>query len=363
MHNPNITHVPVTVFLGAGATSPLGKPLMADFITQLLNDTSYGPNKLFQQIIGVNPDLEFLFQELEDWMQKGYVEDLSPIVNDSTGGGITRPRRATPWVSSKIIARHASVLITELRKRVFEAYKDVNEPAKVASLFIPLFDGIFSQLDAQKFPLVVFTTNYDPAVEVFCQYCSDSYELEDGFSMDPKLGASRWNRENFQSFAIHGKKKTIVLFKLHGSARWVRKGEDVVKLPFPIYAEAGLDYQNVLIYPATRKVAMADPFFTAYDYFQRTMDSCGCCVVIGYSFRDYDALTKLVSASILNPRLKLVVVDPYAKERCRDLLERAIRCTPAPQRFGQDGEYLHLVAQHVADSLRSQPTIKGHTAA
>jgi len=329
---------------------------MANFITQLLNDRSYGPNKLFQQIIGVNPDLEFLFQELEDWMQKGYVEDLSPIVNDSSGGVVTRPRGATPSVSSKIIARHASVLITELRKRVFEAYKDLNEPAKVASLFVPLFDGIFSQLDAQKFPLVVFTTNYDPAVEVFCQYCSDSYELEDGFSTDQALGAFRWKRENLQSFAVHGKKKTIVLFKLHGSARWVRKSEDVIKLPFPIYAEAGLDYANVLIYPATRKVAMDDPFFTAYDYFQRTMDNCGCCIVIGYSFRDYDALTKLVSASTFNPRLKLVVVDPNSKALCQNLSQKGIRCTPAPQRFERDGGYLQLVAQHVVESIRSQPS-------
>src|SRR2546425_8548030 len=50
--------------------------------------------------------------------------------------------------------------------------------------------------------------------------------------------------------------------------------------------------------------------FTAYDYFQRAMDGCGCCIVIGYSFRDYDALTKLMSASILNQRLTVLVIDP-----------------------------------------------------
>ena len=336
---------------------------MADFIRKLYGDREIGSNKLFQQIVRKNPDLEYLLEELEDWAEKGYMEGIVPNL-DILGSILgTLPRGSPSPASSSSIVLHAGALITLLRRKVFEAYQDIAEPANVAPLFIPLFDGIFSQLDPQKFPLVVFTTNYDPAVEIFCEKCSSTYELVDGFSHDQAAGAFYWKKENFHSFTVHRQKKTIVLFKLHGSARWVRKNEDVIKFPFPIYAEAGREYENVLIYPATRKVAMANPFFTAYDYFQRTMDNCGCCIVIGYSFRDYDALTKLVSASIFNPRLKLVVVDPNAEARCQDLSDRGVRCTPAPQRFEQGGGYLHLVSQHVAESLRSQPTVKSHAAA
>jgi len=340
------------LFLGAGATSPLGKLLMKDFITKLNNDGTFGPNKLFQQIVRVNPDLEYLFEELEDWTQKGYLENV-PLNLGILGGLGSESRQSPSPVSSVTISRAARMLIAALRKEVFEAYKDIDDPAKVAPIFVPLLDGIFTQLDAQKFPLVVFTTNYDPAIELFCQRCSSSYELVDGFSEEKAVGAFCWKKENFDSAAVPGQNKTIVLFKLHGSASWVRRKGQVIKLPFPVYAGGGEDYENALIYPATRKVAIDDPFFTAYDYLQRTLDGCGCCIVIGYSFRDYDALTKLVSASIFNPRLRLLVVDPNAEALCRNLSERGIRCTAAPQRFGKDGEYLHLVGQHVAEAIRS----------
>ena len=330
---------------------------MAEFITKLYGDREIGQNKLFQQIVGVNPDLEYLFEELQDWTQKGYVEGNPPNSTLLAGKLGTDKRHSPSLVFSGAVSVQANVLLTVLRKKVFEAYKDIDEPVKVAPLFIPLFDGIFSQLDAQKFPLVVFTTNYDPAIELFCQRCSGGYELVDGFSQDQAAGAIYWKRENFESFAVHGQKKTIVLFKLHGSARWVKRNEQIVKFPFPVYPEAGQDYENTLIYPATRKVAIDDPFLTAYDFLQRTLDGCACCIVIGYSFRDYDALTKLISASIFNPRLRLLVVDPNAEVLCRNLSEKGIRCTAAPQQFEKDGEYLHLVGQHVAEAIRSPSPI------
>lgn len=135
--------------------------------------------------------------------------------------------------------------------------------------------------------------------------------------------------------------------------RWVKRDGRILKLPFPIYANQEREFENVVIYPATRKVALDDPFFTAYDYFQRTMDACGCCIVIGYSFRDYDALTKLASASIFNPRLKLLVVDPDSENLCKKLSERGIRCTPARQKFGEDVAYIHDVGVHIAEALKN----------
>jgi hypothetical protein len=359
MYNRTITDVPVALFLGAGATRPLGKMLMKEFIDHLHTDSRFGSDPLFQRIVYERPDLEYLFEELDDWTQKGYVQRDLPGVRslnilgkaEESGSffNLLDPKRFTG------ILNEAAELQNDLRKRVFDAYKDINDRAQVASLFVPLLDGIFNELNPQKFPLVVFTTNYDPAVEMFCQQCSTSYALEDGFFQDQAAGAFFWKREKFDSFKVLGEKKTIVLFKLHGSARWVRRDDKVMKLPFALYADAGEDYENALIYPATRKVALDDPFFTAYDYFQRTMDACGCCIVIGYSFRDYDALTKLASASIFSPRLKLLVVDPNAGALCQQLSERGIRCTPAPQEFGKDGEYLHWVSVHVGQALRSLP--------
>ncbi|MGA3328559.1 MAG: hypothetical protein ABSF45_29265 [Terriglobia bacterium] len=331
---------------------------MAEFIYQLYADKRFASDPLFRRIASKENDLEYLLEELEDWRQKGYIlRDTPPessIQNSLGNSDKTVPLPSLPdTIDFTGIPKQAADLQDALRKKVFETYKDINDRTKAASLFVPLLDGIFTQLNPQKFPLVVFTTNYDPAVEVFCEQCSSSYELEDGFLHDQAAGAFFWKRENFDSFTFVGQRKTIVLFKLHGSARWVRRGNQIMKLPFAVYADTGEDYQNALIYPATRKVALDDPFFTAYDYFQRTMDACGCCIVIGYSFRDYDALTKLVSASIFNSRLKLLVVDPNATALCQQLSKRGIRCTAASQEFGKDGEYLHWVSVHVAEAVKT----------
>jgi hypothetical protein len=83
------------------------------------------------------------------------------------------------------------------------------------------------------------------------------------------------------------------------------------------------------------------------------MDTCGCCIVIGYSFRDYDALTKLASASAFNPRLKVLVVDPQPEDIREKLSEKGIRCTPAHQKFGEDIAYMHEVAKHIGEAVKS----------
>ncbi len=341
MYSRDITHAPVTLFLGAGATKPLGKMLMGEFITDLYRDDRFPSDPLFTRIVHENPDLEYLFEQLVDWNEKGYMQHRLP---QPRGGAL--PHFDPAYFAE--ISADAAKLENALRRKVFAAYKDI-DPAKVVPSFNGLLDGIFSQLDPQKYPLVVFTTNYDPAIETYCRECRASYELEDGFAEE--VGRGVWRRQKFDNFLFPGGKKSVVLFKLHGSATWAKKDGQVVKLPFGIYAEREENFENVLIYPARRKVALDDPFFTAYDYFQRTMDACGCCIVIGYSFRDYDALTKLASASILNTRLKLLVIDPKSETLCHELSKKGIRCTPAPQKFGEDITYMQMVSEHIAEAL------------
>jgi hypothetical protein len=340
MYNRDITHAPVTLFLGAGASKPLDKMLMNHFISALYGDPRFGSDPLFGRIAYRNQDLEFLFEELEDWKNKEYMSANLP--SGGSGGSLN----IDPAYWSKISAA-AAELLGALRRKVFEAYKDIN-PTKVVPLFNKLLEGIFNQVDHHKYPLVVFTTNYDPAVETYCNECRASYELEDGF------GEDGWRREEFDNFSFPGTKKHIALFKLHGSVTWVKRDSRITRFPFGVYSGPDADFENVLIYPATKKAAVDDPFRTAYDYFQRTMDLCGCCIVIGYSFRDHDALTKLASASIFNPRLKVLVVDPDSENLCRMLSEKGIRCTPVRQKFGEDIAYMQDVATHIAEALNTE---------
>src|SRR6266581_1193305 len=160
MHNAQITRAPVTLFLGAGSSKPLGKMLMGEFITSLYGDTRFTSDPLFQRIIRGSPDLEYLFQELDDWKAKTYMK--APLTTPPN------PKLYLDPNSFARISEDAAELGALLRRKVFAAYNAVDSK-KTVQLFNELLEGIFRDLDYQKYPLVIFTTNYDPAVETYCE--------------------------------------------------------------------------------------------------------------------------------------------------------------------------------------------------
>jgi len=72
------------------------------------------------------------------------------------------------------------------------------------------------------------------------------------------------------------------------------------------------EFQNAIIYPAGNKPADREPYFSAYEYFSHCCERAKVFIVIGYSFRDYDALTRLLGARERNEKLKMVLVSPDA---------------------------------------------------
>lgn len=335
LHNEIIIKAPVAFFLGAGASQPLGKMLMKPFISYLRGLEAIGNLQLFKEIVSSeeNGDLEFLFEELDDWKRKTYVKRYRML-----------PDRQEPAFLSEQVAREAFGLERALKREVYNAYRSIGKPSDTVELFGPVFETVFRELDVRESPLVIFTTNYDPAIEEFAEQEADAYVLEDGFFQ--RGGAFLWSAEQFHRFSVNGKKRALVLFKLHGSASWIRTAKGIVRSPVSVYLEADPQHENVIVYPAKRKIADHEPFFTAYDYFQRCMERAKLCIVIGYSFRDYDALSKLMSASLYNQSLKLLIVDPNAEAICKDLAARGVRAAPVAKVFGfdaQKAEYLGAI--------------------
>jgi hypothetical protein len=70
------------------------------------------------------------------------------------------------------------------------------------------------------------------------------------------------------------------------------------------------EYKNVIIYPTGDKATNREPYFSAYEYFSRCCEQAKLLIVIGYSFRDYEALNRLKGAAKRNESLKVVVVAP-----------------------------------------------------
>jgi hypothetical protein len=267
---------------------------------------------LFQAIASRNHDLEFLLQELGELESKAYID------------GASRLRGSPPLPSFQPTALEASSLISNIKREVFLHYRSFDNKAagQIRHHFLPLFDAASSVLGSGE-PLVVFTTNYDPAVEEFVRQTLGRYGVFDGFVYDPALGEIVWSRTAFSDWRPSGSsRREILLIKLHGSTNWMEHNGRIARGPGPGHLATEDDViSNVLIYPAQDKVAAADPFFTAYYLFEHFLKSAKRLIVVGYSFRDLDATTRLRTAMIDNRDLQVGVIAPNAEE-IREMLDK-----------------------------------------
>jgi hypothetical protein len=320
----DITAAPRILFLGAGASEPLDKMLMGEFVDTLLDDNPPAPD-LLRTICTKEEDLDFLLEQLEELASKEYLfgEQWDPTWVPGSGSHKWQPKSPELYR----VQEDAKRLLPWIKERVFRHYRQMLLKPRYQKSFSRLLDCIRTE----KNPLVVFTTNYDPAVEEFCRLTS-GWTLVDGFINDPRGAEYYWNRSAFDGFTFEPSEKVIVLFKLHGSTTWAALGNRIVKSA-PVFDGGDPAFPNVMIYPATRKVAIEEPFFTAYDYLEKCLSHAEFCLVIGYSFRDYDCVMRFKAAKIANPALKVIVLDPNAANLAEDLSGRGVEIQPLPSTF------------------------------
>lgn len=323
MDGPKIVGTRVLVFLGAGASKPLGKMLMGEFVESLAN--SNPPDEyLFNAIVSEQKDLEFLLQQLDDLAAKDYL-----------AGATSRPRMlrepGPTWAQTANMWSRAKETSEWVKQGVFRHYRELI----LNTISEQSYERLFAAASPALNPSVVFTTNYDAAVEEFCRL--KKLKLVDGFVNDQYGAEYSWDRAAFDDFSANTSidDAAVVLFKLHGSTTWVRQGSRIIKNR-PVFAQNDPAIENVLIYPATRKIAVDNPYFTAYDYLERCLLCAESCVFVGYSFRDYDVLTRLKASQLWNHRLRIIVLDPRAQQLVKTMLEpNGIRAVPIPFPFGQ----------------------------
>jgi hypothetical protein len=325
--SPQIIGAPIILFLGAGASQPLGKPTIKPFVQGLQSRLSGDKQRLLKHLISkCGDDLEEILAELDAVINLRVTEEIHTFVQ---GGS-----------SAINVKRVGQELRYAIEYQIIQEYSDI-PTEKVTDLYEPLFDCIFSSNILQPI-LPIFTTNYDRSIEDFCEAASEKYELTDGFSACGR--EFQWSPRTFHNLAPPKRKRKIVLFKLHDSVDWIYlKSKKAIVRTQPFHEAIDLKrYQNVLIYPAVHKVATDDPYFTAYDYYGRCCEHSKMLLTIGYSFRDYDALARLRSAAAFNPDLAVCLVDPFAKDILNKLGIDSGRAVPIEHNFG-GSETLSLI--------------------
>lgn len=303
--SPIIVRSPLNLFLGAGASAPLGKLLMGDFIERIAVEVKDNDLRtMLQYLIKFRGgDLEALLGELETIIGLNYAQSVDGTVHGSSG--------SAPY-SFSLSVSVARTLLRRIKHLIIQEYRFIDRQKSV-ELYEPLFDLLFSTIGPEQC-LVVFTTNYDLAIEEFCEERYADYNLCDGFVHGVTGRYNFWSRSNFDGFQPDSAKRNVVLFKIHGSVDWVHSKaiDKITRGPAMFDALDSDAYSNVLIYPATNKITTVDPYYSGYEYLHRCSEKALKLLAIGYSFRDYEATTRLRSAVALNDQLHLVLVSPNA---------------------------------------------------
>lgn len=323
MISRKIVGAPIVLFLGAGASAPLGKWLMADFLLNLQTQLTGSLRELLHAIARYKSwDLEAIMDELTDLCDKPYLSDTNQVnyITDFLDPNRTEARKVAGSIPSEF-SKHYQVMVDqcrslrfEIEKLIFEHYRKI-DPEKVRELYDPLLEliinlirrsGLLADQSLSSIVVPIFTTNYDLAIERLTEV-RDDIILVNGFHR------AIWKRSEFDEFNPKGHGIYLLLFKLHGSVNWYRDIDGKVKEGgVALYQHSDPEIRNVVIYPAQNKIALEEPFVTAYEYLQRCLDEALHVVFVGYSFRDYDTITKIRASLNYNPNLRLWFLDPSA---------------------------------------------------
>lgn len=343
--NDKISQSRIFLFLGAGASAPFGGWLMGEFIVNLISQL-HTKEELYELVTTLASysgyDLEAILKELGDICDRPYFADKSRInfINNlldsedkqeerlremekarasGVGGGYVGSVKEISGFSEQysLLVEICKELRSEIEKFIFDHYGNLDD-SLIVQTYKPIFNILSERGDKDKI-LPVFTTNYDRVIEDYQKSEYKGVRVVDGFGeIVPNSREMIWDRSVFDDFQAEQGKLNIVLFKLHGSIYWYEANRRIVYSIIPIQRETKSRVKNVLIYPAMNKIAMSDPFFTGYDYFQRCLDNAEFGIFIGYSFRDYDTVTKIRSSLNFNSKLTLIVLDPSAKKLIAD---------------------------------------------
>jgi hypothetical protein len=164
--------------------------------------------------------------------------------------------------------------------------------------------------------LRVFTTNYDLCFERAA--ANIGCVAIDGFSF---MAPRRYDPRYFDFDIIRRPRSgedngnylegVFLLYKLHGSVNWEKKDNGIIEKEKPISQKA------CLIYPASGKYQQSynQPFIESISqYLAAIREPNTCLLVAGFGFNDDHLSEPLLSAVRSNPHLRLIIVDPKAKE-------------------------------------------------
>jgi hypothetical protein len=313
----------VALFLGSGASVPFAKPT-TDQLKTLLKGQFSSPE--------IGGQLDFVRELLvcEDFVDFEYVlqaaKDIESFLNTNGGAFFNYLGRKPALVFYKKYSQQEPInfnlyikdwkdVVKKLEDLVFQYYTwNHSQDHNLRTIY----DYIFATLKNHSEEITIFTTNYDKAIEIYCNRAG--YQLVDGFwkNGDDYI----WKDGEFYYPAITSideVKKHVYLYKLHGSLNWKKHIMGVIMRATEEGKSSDPNIKdNLLIYPTlSPKTDSGEPFNTIFREFNAKMNNVDVCVVIGFSFRDNDINETFRDFARSNPttgRKKIIVISPSAQQ-------------------------------------------------
>jgi len=266
------------------------------------------------------------FEDIEHVLQ--CIKEIDDFFNSGGYGGryflegytlqSTDGRR--PWALNEFINKIKKIR-EMIETDIFENYRWDRTKNEI---LIKIYNIIFAKLIAQNYPIRVFTTNYDSAIEEYCSL-TRAYKCIDGFDWDRHSRRIVWNGLFSPPDAEEG--KDVYLYKLHGSLNWkMHSSGEIVRTVDEAKPQDPNLTADLLVYPTVspKDGTEKEPYVTIKSHFEKVLDDSDACIIIGFSFRDEHI--KNVFKKFVDDKKALIVISPSSVENtCKNLLEEEIQ--------------------------------------
>jgi len=292
----------VVMFLGAGASRPLGIPTTKEFF----NDKCYEKFKEKDAFLKIAEELKTTPDSVDIEQVLIKLENAKAVVNDS----ILQNRK--DW--------EARVSLEfEIRDVIYKKCSNFDRK-KCIDHYTGLFTNIFPPDFISK--CSIFTTNYDRSLEYFFR-CNipprsqsgfltrfgSATQLWDGFIRDGE-GGLVWSENGYgpTEKTMNDKVWNIPLYKMHGSIGWLDTKQKVVEVSSEFVYTA--EYNPLLIFPGFKGLPDHRIFGVTRLKLRQELETADNVAVIGFSFRD-DYIAEIFNQAIIhNKNLKITSIMP-----------------------------------------------------
>jgi len=314
------------IFLGAGASAPFGIPTSDTLTAEIRNMLSKEHKNLLNDITtfwnrhyeGKHPNYENILTALMG------LTDPRKIARDSIVQAFVNDFKEHRGSYESIVDEMYSRIVAYCNAPFVSSDKYLT-PEKLEEIFQQTYD-LLTLLREDE----VFTTNYDPSIEIWCQKrniqihdntnATRNPEIKEVLPINEEIVAS--GRTNL--YPSGSELFTLKVVRLHGST-WVyetKKGQRI-KMNRPSDRLMFIDWyphlnkKPHLIFPGQESVLASGEWDVLYQYFKKKLR--GNCLVIGYSFQD-NLINQVFFDNLKRGQLETIgIMAPHPNEGIKNL--------------------------------------------